>query len=850
MRLFRSRSGVTLVELMVAAVILAVAILGLTATFGGVQRALQASKNKTLASNLAQEKMQILKQKNYYQVLVTTDPAYNTDYTPALAYDSGYFPPESLREGGVSYTRYTFVQVAQENSGALITLAPTTPDTGMKLVTVSVTWTQGGEKRRYSVTSLMSNPDTVMSNSIFSGMVRSSEPTPVAIEHALVNAADNLGWQDYTSASGAYSINVAPGIFTLMATAPGYFRSFYTVTAAANATQTQDFYLYKMSSGTVRGTAWYHPDLVISQVVAATYTVVGDGSEHTIEYVTLFNPTTAAINIGETGASASKQINLGYLDENSTFDVTDEQFNFTHVSSYVPPRSGYLIANATFFVVAGNWVSADAYYQPTIASCGGAFYCDVIRTTKAGGLELTRTPTGAEVDKVGWDDFDNGAETNEGTSLELAATDGLPDGGQVVRIASATNAPAAEGLQVYGGAYDSNDNADDFAVYPTILVAPLTTGATMPVIAGVPAFGAVISANDGLSSPATAYNNGADPPSAEFTLQHVATGTWTAIISKNGYGLENATVTIAASGSVYTFPSSTTMLSTTLTDGFISGEVTDIAGVAISPAITVSPGGAGADQLAATTGRGVYFLRVSSPGTVDVTANPGNLNADYLALTQSIVVDPGEIVSDVDFVLTQGGRITGFVTRDGTNALPGVAVAALDSNGFARDQQVSDASGRFTTVNVATGAYTLSPAIDSIETATPSSLAVTVTVGATVHGGTFTISGAMGRITGAVTAGGAPIATGVLIVASSATLSGTPPALTTISSATLTVDPYYMTSSYEDGTYSLDLRGGSYLLYGYYTTISPSGAVTITGTNLGAVTVTPGATLTGQDFAW
>ena len=67
------RSGVTLVELMVSVVILSIGILGLVATFGGIQRAVQNAKNKTLASTLAQEKMQILKQKNYYQVLVTPE---------------------------------------------------------------------------------------------------------------------------------------------------------------------------------------------------------------------------------------------------------------------------------------------------------------------------------------------------------------------------------------------------------------------------------------------------------------------------------------------------------------------------------------------------------------------------------------------------------------------------------------------------------------------------------------------------------------------------------------------------------------------------------------------------------
>ena len=170
----------------------------------------------------------------------------------------------------------------------------------------------------------------------------------------------------------------------------------------------------------------------------------------------------------------------------AVFDRTDTQLNITHISTYVASHASYLIANATYFVVAGQWRTADAFYMPTPAPCTGALYCDVIRTTKAGGLELTHGSDGSEIDKVGWDDFENGSPTNEGTSLNTAATDGLLAGGQVVRISSPTNAPTLTELLTYGGAYDSGDNADDFSVRAEIDVPPLGTGTTMPIIAGVP----------------------------------------------------------------------------------------------------------------------------------------------------------------------------------------------------------------------------------------------------------------------------------------------------------------------------------------------------------------------------
>ena len=635
------RSGVTLVELMVAVVILSVGILGLVASFGGIQRAVQNAKNKTLASTLAQEQMQILKQKNYYQVLITTaSTPHRTDYTPSIPYDHGYFPPETILQGGKVFERLTYIQVAQENSGVIQTLPAGTPDTGLKLITITTLWTQAGEKRKQVITSVLGNPNTVTANAIFTGLV-SDSATGTPIVGAVVTAAENLGWRDTTNSVGRYSISMSPGVFNLVASAQGYFNKFVTVTAVSNATTDQPFQLVAMSSGLVRGTAWYHPDLVISQVVAATNTVCGDDLSHDVEYITLFNPTTAPIDIGATGLSSAKSVNIAYLDEAAAaaFDRTDTQLNITHVSTFVASRASYLIANATYFVVAGEWRTADAYYMPTPAPCAGALYCDVIRTTKAGGIELTHGSDGSEIDKVGWNDFNNGSPTNEGTSLALEATDGMPAGGQVVRISSPTNAATLTELLTYGGAYDSDDNADDFSVRATIDVPPLGTGTTMPIIAGVPAFGAIVSANDGLSDPATAYNSGNDPPTADFVLNSVATGTWMVFITKDGYGLETDTVTIAAAGSVYAFPSSTTFLSYAVTQGFISGEVNDVTGMPISPAITVSPGGAGSDQTASVV-NGRYFLRVAT-GTLEVTANPGSLNTNYLAQSLSVAVDLG-----------------------------------------------------------------------------------------------------------------------------------------------------------------------------------------------------------------
>ena len=191
------RAGVSLVELMVALAILTIGVVGLMDSFQFIQKGVQISKNKTLASNLAQEKMQILKQKSYYQVIVTSAPAHNIiDFAPdSVDYDTGYFPPEEITEAGVTYTRYTYVQSVMEDAGALVALAPNIPDTGMKRIIVTVAWGYGSGKRKVTVRSILANPDTVISNVVFNGVVKTTATTVVAIGGALVRiVVDGFTW--------------------------------------------------------------------------------------------------------------------------------------------------------------------------------------------------------------------------------------------------------------------------------------------------------------------------------------------------------------------------------------------------------------------------------------------------------------------------------------------------------------------------------------------------------------------------------------------------------------------------------------------------------------------------------
>jgi prepilin-type N-terminal cleavage/methylation domain-containing protein len=838
-----ARKGVTLVELMVALVVLGVGIIMLINSFGYVQKAIQGSKNRTLASNLMQEKMQILKQLPYYQVLVTTDPAHDTtDFAPeSVNYDTGYFPPETVIEAGVTYTRYTYIQVAREDSGKLVQLSPSTPDTGLKLITVTVVWGTGGSKRKLSLLSVVANPDTVMSNSTFNGAVTDSANN-APVYGALVNVAENMGWRDSTDASGDYSIGLSLGNYTMVVSAPGYYTQFRSVSIAANQAQEQDFSLVKIATGSVSGTVWLRDHLVISQVVGST---VSAGYDQ--EYVEVYNPTTFTwLMNGAVGLKFQRPV-----------DAFAKTIAIDYDTDYLSSGGYYLFANAGTITAGGVSVNADAVWNGGNSTSDFPYFGtqkNIIPTSNessegGGALELYKVQDGTALDRVGWNRNSGGQTAPFSETAGIDQNIGLEVGEQYVRYASTAGLSS-----VWGPAYDSNNNNNDFYDAATIAYPPHNSLSSAISISGTPAAGSVVTASDGVSSSTTAWLTGGSRPYATFTLVDVATGTWMVIMSSGMYSLENDTVPIPSYGAVYVFPSSSTYLSQITGNAVITGHVTNVLGQPITAPslIKVASNGAGPDAYAsAASGR--YTLLVST-GLIDITANPGNANSNYVSVSSvSIPVGLGQVYSGVDFTLYQGARISGFVTRDGINPLPGVVVSVMDSNGNSMDQQVSDVNGRFTSLNISTGVYGVEPVLSSFEASSPGSQAVTLaSAGSTVFSATFTVAGAMGHITGSVSSGGAPIKTGVLIVVTTSLLTGSPPAVPNFSTATLSGAPFFVTSSGEDGNYSLDVSQSTapkYNVYAYYPKPS-GGSATMAVSAVANVSVLAGQTAAGVNFSW
>ena len=235
-----------------------------------------------------------------------------------------------------------------------------------------------------------------------------------------------------------------------------------------------------------------------------------------------------------------------------------------------------------------------------------------------------------------------------------------------------------------------------------------------------------------------------------------------------------------------------------------------------------------------------------------MTANPNNVSSSYISQTSATIsVQLGVISSNVNFGFVRRWSSQWIrVTRDGTNPRDSVVVIGNDANDVTRDQEVTNSSGKFLLINLSTGQYTVEPVLGSGESSSPAFANVVVTAGATVSVGTFTVTGVFGTVRGNVLASGAPIRTGVVILCTTTTISATPPAL---SSATLTGAGYYMTNSYEDGTYSLDVVGSTstdYKLYGYAIRRFNGTVASTTVRSLTNVSIVAGNTTNGIDFAW
>lgn len=884
---FKSYRGATLTELMVAVAIMSIGILGFFGAFRYISVSLHVSRARTLATNLAQEKVEALKNESYYELLITTASAIDNNFTPGIVHDNGQYGPERISIGGITFTRYTFVALAQIDAGAISTVTYTFPDTGMKQITVHVIWEQSGNRRKYSLTNLLENPNVNPLDSGLTGTVVFQDGT--AFPGAIVRVQENPDYNDTSAADGSYSFRVYHGSYTVKASSAGYFDAISSVQSVGTGSNVTapPLVMQAIGSGTISGIAWLNKDLVISQVVASTVQI-GDNqtgvafNNFQAQYVELFNPTTFAINIGDGISDPVVRLNVEGATTCSYYLLCDNAQHGVKISvyrsSYVAPGGYYLFANTGTFVTNGQFRLTDA----VIADNADTHCADgpdtgnrwnlgtsppiklLINPGHGGTTWISRNGSGV-IDGVGWTHSGQTAPRFEGTAIPF--TSGFPIGVQIVRISSPTASLVESDLTTYGRAYDSSVNADDFLYHATApqwwtWVAPSTsTMPSVPVLTGKPAVMANVAASDPYSgattaSPAYISSGSLTLLYAPFSLVGVGTspvvascaGTcWDVVVATSGYLATISTVSVQQ-GVVTRVPNADTIpawdvanhvgvhLETSTVGGYVQGVVRDLNNNPIG-GIQVFAGGT-----TKTTGsNGVYFAATSS-GPVTLIANPNNANTQYVQSQTLVTVLEGQLTT-ADFVLSRGGTLYGYLTS-GTTPLPNFIVAATYGGGSQAGNGTSNTSGYFYIRNLSTGTYNIAPVLDTGQDSLPNTVSRTISsAGEIVFVGTFTVSGAFGNIAGNVTNNGLALTSGALILASTATIPSTPNAIAASSGPAQT--PLYAVSSKADGTYTLPVRGGvTYNISVYIPVISNAGTVTITTKTYSGIAVTPSVTTT------
>ncbi|MCX5784424.1 MAG: carboxypeptidase-like regulatory domain-containing protein [Elusimicrobia bacterium] len=871
-----NRKGATFIELMIAVAVITFGVLASMGAFKYINMAISQARLKTIATNLAQEKMEMLKNKSYYQLLVTVNPAVSSGYSPNFVYDSSNYPPEIFAMwGSQAFTRVVNVDYASVSGTSVSTVPYSSDDPGMKRITVYVLWSERGVKKKVQLDSYYQNPDAVTLNSGFNGTVTISGGGNLA--GALVQVIGSPRWKGYSGSDGKYTFQVVTGSYTLVCSSAGFYSNPTSapVYVADGAYTAQNFSLVRIGTGTVGSASVYtvSPGLLISQVVASTVQAPGSFDA---QYIELFNPTTAAITVGSSISAHSINLNIA-----STCGAarTCQDVNLNYVNTSVAPGGYYLIANRSSVTVMGTNYTADAYYTDTAnISCSPAppdwsapLVKRLIQSGHNGAVWLTDSG-GNPLDAVGWTHESDPAQC-EGNCIPFnggATPHGLLQGDQIVRFST----PCAVGI-TYGRAYDSGNNATSFYYNNALTAAgisykPFSRSSSLTaqtILSGAPATSAYVFADDGQSAAALAFNSsvtgaqGQVCPVSSFTLVGVATGTWKVTVVSGNYMQTISTVIVTQNVStgvpngitVSSWPASGfsyTALTSTYTGGLASGFVygVDTAYTAPLAGKTVWANN-GASTV--TDAKGWYLLALPV-GTAALTANYNSADSSYGTSDAIVNITQGAVTTVPDFHLSRVGVIKGYVTP-GTGALPNITVTAILNQDVYQD--VSDNTGYFyINAPVSASYYTVTPELDPLQTYTtaPTSplLALVTTAGGTVQVGTITVVGGMGTITGSVTNGGAAITTGVLIVASTAAVPDPLPAVYAQTSPAQTI--LYSVSSQADGTYSLDVRsGGTYQMRAFYPMVNvQTGSVSYTSKTLSSVVVIATATATGKNFTW
>ena len=838
-----TRPGMTLVEIMVAMSIMVIGVLGMVGAFKFFNVGIQSAKIRSLANNIAQERIEYLKNKSYYRVLVTTqtpnpeDPDFPSG---EMIYDVAPNGEETVNVGGINFIRRVLIRKMNEDAdGNLQPLSWEQPDTGLKEIKVYVVWYERGEWRKLEVRNLRENPARVNKDCNISGNVKSGG---VNLAGATVRAQESPTYYGVTDADGNYTFSIVPGTFTLQATKDGYFPSVLSSFGLPTGTNVtgKDFSLTNKFSGTISGYVIINngDHLMISNVAGGTETVTG----HT-EWVEVYNPTTWTWTMANGLGTGQEKVVFRYKETS----VVEKALAFNYRTTTLDPGHYFLFANTGTVTAAGVTRQADAVYGWTGAWTNQD---DTIQDSHDNAGFVMLKDGSRTLDTLGWTAYAYGAwplyspEASEYFGVywydEYPWPYPINEKGMQPDMAFTRNSWFSDLDPGSASCFDSNRNYADFHISSSpILVGPRSTADSQVCAGGTAAQGAVVFANDGESSPVVAGSDG------YFWIPDVSTGSWTVYMSS---GVVYSSVAYYG-GTTDGFWSWTdyNYISTPTTFGYVTGRVTNVLGAALPGIKIFSPAGSGQ---VATDWNGMYTLPVDA-GVVTVMANYQSQDTNYVELSSMDVhVGLGEVARSVNFSLYQGGRIYGRVTTNGVDPLPGIPVVGL-KGGVEQGSGISDGDGYFTISGsgISTGTYVVEPQLESGEGSSPANSTVEVEAGLTAVVPTFTISGAFGYISGTVSNSAGRITTGVLIYVTTSTLAANAPPPDISPGLRAGTGVYYAASSTALGNYNIPAKGGySYNIYAWYTTWSGT-TPTTTRMEFTGVAVTPNETVT-KNFLW
>jgi type II secretory pathway pseudopilin PulG len=191
---WKTETGVTLIELLVMSVIASLVALTVIQGFSGISRGIIATRFKSLATQLAHEKMQSLKSTSYYRLRVsshTVVPSTLTGLTPSVWSDPYNYPPTTSVINGIPFTAYTIVERMKKKADETLELkAWNSVDSGLKQISLAIVWKEREEWRKIQLTNLLDNPDRKQADGDFVGRVTDTATT-LPLQDVLVDIAEN-----------------------------------------------------------------------------------------------------------------------------------------------------------------------------------------------------------------------------------------------------------------------------------------------------------------------------------------------------------------------------------------------------------------------------------------------------------------------------------------------------------------------------------------------------------------------------------------------------------------------------------------------------------------------------------